>query len=87
MCELPSHSGLFNAVPLGNIPQSLCDSEVVLTQLYTCPQPCQGTNWCEKVHQVDCFVDCGNDDLTDDQEEEIPPKKTKSLAEEKHDRV
>ena len=88
MCELPSHSGLFNAVSLGSISQSLCDSEVVLTQLYTCPQPGQGTIWCEKVHQVDYSVDSGNDDLIDDQEEEIPPKKkTKSLAEEKLDRV
>ena len=42
-----------------------------------------------KVHQVDCSVDSGDDDLTDGQEVEILPKKktTKSLAEEKHERA
>ena len=53
---------------------------------------CKGTLWCEAVAQTSGRqVDCSDEeDLTDDQEEEIQPKrknKTKSLAEEKRERI
>ena len=52
----------------------------------------KGTLWCEAAshaneHTVDFSVNSGEEDLTDDQGEEIQPKKkTKSLANEKRDR-